>query len=112
MSKNTVFWLPGIIKKISILLFILSSVVFMTFVIGNFQGFLDITQLVLLNIFELIAIVFIIFGIYHLIFTIMGLKSLKSGGYVTLGLILSGEVIIISVYLLVKMISAVTQTVN
>lgn len=112
MTKNSIFWLPGIIKKISILLFILSSVVFMTFIIGNYQGFLDSTQLMLLDIFEFIAIIFIIFGIYHGIFTIIKIIRLKSKDFLTLGFILSGEGIIISTYLLVKMISAVTQTVN
>ena len=112
MNKNRVLWLPGIIKKISILLFILSIMIFMTFVIGNFQEFLDYTQLILLNIFELIAIIFIIVGVYHFIFTIFGIIKLKSGKYFTLAFIIFGEGIIISIYLLAKMISAVTQTVN
>lgn len=112
MYKNTVFWIPEIIRKIFILLFILSSVVFMTFVIGNFQGFLDYTQLVLLNIFDFLAIIFIILGVYYIIYTIIGLIKFKSGKYLTLGLIITGEVIIISVYLLSKMIVAVTKTVS
>ncbi len=112
MRKNTDFWVPGIIKKVSILLFILSSVVFMTFVIGNFQGFLDSTQLILLNIFGFTAIIFIIVGIYHIIFTVIGIFKFKSGKYITLIIMIIAEVIIISVYLLVKMITAVSQSVN
>lgn len=93
-------------------MFVLSSIVFITFIIGNFQGFLDSTQLMLLNIFELIAIVFIIVGIYHLIFTIIGIIRMKSREYITLGLTIFGEIFIISVYILVKMIDSITQTVN
>ena len=112
MRNNKIFWLPGIIQKIFILLFLLSSIVFLTFVIGNFQGFLDSTQLILINIFELIAVVFVFVGIYHLIFTIIGIIQLKSKEYITLGLTILGELFIISVYILVKMIDIVTQSVN
>lgn len=111
MRKNTVIWIPDVIKKISFLLFILSSVVFMTFVIGNFQEFLDSTQLILLNIFGFTAIMFIILGIYHIIFTIIGIFKLKSRKYLTLVFMISAEGIMISVYLLVKMITAVSQSV-
>ncbi|MCK5674202.1 MAG: hypothetical protein KAH95_12545 [Spirochaetales bacterium] len=112
MRKNTVFWIPEVIEKIFLLLFILSSVVFMTYGIGNFQGFLDSTQLVLLNIFEIIAIILIIVGIYNIIFTTIKIIKLKSKKYIRLGLIISAEVIIIAVYLLVKMISAVSKSVS
>ena len=112
MKKNTGFWIPEIIRKISILLFLLTAVVFLTFVIGNFQEFLDSTQLLLLNIFEIVAGVFILSGIYHIIITTAVMISSKSHAFISLGITLAGEAIVISFFILVNMIIAITKTVN
>ncbi len=112
MQKITVFWIPGIIKKISVFLFLLTAVVFITFIIGNFQEFLDSTQLILLNIFEIIAVTFIISGIYHIIFTIFMMIRSGSQAFISLGITLAGEAIVISFFLLSNIIIAVTKTVN
>ena len=112
MSRNTVFWIPAIIKKLSILLFILATLVFITYLIGNFQKFLDSTQLLLLNIFGIIALFFIIVALYHMVFTIIDIIKFKSGKFIALGPLILGEIIIIFLYILVKMITTVTQSVN
>lgn len=112
MEKITVFWIPVVIRKISILLFLITAVVFLIFIIGSFQEFLDSTQLILLNIFEIVAGTFIITGIYHLIITTV--LMIRSGPHTFISLIITitGEFIVISFFLLANMISAVTKTVN
>ncbi len=112
MEKNTVFWIPGIIRKVSILLFLLTTVIFLTFLIGNFQEFLDSTQLILLNIFELFAGIFIMSGIYHIIILIANMIRFRSNAFLSLGITLAGEAIVISFFLLANIIIAVTKTVN
>jgi hypothetical protein len=112
MNKLKIFWVPVVIKKTSILLFILASIVLITFFIGNFQEFLDSTQLLLLNILGLLAILYIIIGFYNIIFTIIRLIKFKSREYLNFGLIITGEIFIIIIYILVKMISIVTISVN
>ena len=111
MNKIELFWIPVIVKKMTFLLFILATVVFTTFIIGNFQEFLDLTQLLLLNIFEFIAILFIIVGVYHIFFLIYGIVQLKSKEYINLGIIIVGEVVIILLYIVVKIIDVFTRSV-
>ena len=111
MQKITVFWIPELIKKISVFLFLITAVVFLTFVIGNFQEFLDSTQLILLNIFEIISVIFIISGIYHIIFTIIRMIRFRSHEFISLGIAFVGEAIVISFFLLSNIIIAVTKTV-
>ncbi|MCK5200650.1 MAG: hypothetical protein KAR21_19985 [Spirochaetales bacterium] len=112
MERNTVLWIPGVIRKISILLFYITAVVFLIFLIGSFQEFLDSTQLILLNIFEIVAGVFILSGIYHIIITTAVMISSKSHAFISLGITLAGEAIVISFFILVNMIIAITKTVN
>ncbi len=112
MEKITEFWIPGIIRKISILLFLITTVVFSVFVIGSFQEFLDSTQLILLNIFEIVAGTFIITGFYHLIIISVLMIRTKSHTFISLAIIVAGEFTVIFFYLLANMISAVTKAVN
>jgi len=111
MNKIELFWIPVIVKKISVLLFILATVVFSTFIIGNFQEFLDSTQLLLINIFEFIAILFIIVGVYHMFFLLYRIVRLKSKEYVNLAIILVGEILVIFIYILIKIIDVFTKSV-
>ncbi len=111
MWKITEFWLPGVIKKISLFLFLMTSVIFITFLIGNPQEFLDSTQLLLLRIFEISAAAFIITGVYNIIFTVSSIINRRSYAVLSLGIILSGEAIVISFYILSNLIYAVTESV-
>ena len=106
------FWIPGIIRKVSILLFLLTTVVFLTFIIGNFQEFLDSTQLILLKIFELFAGIFIMLGIYNIIIIISVMIRFKSFEFISLGITLAAEAVVISFFLLANIIIAITITVN
>ncbi len=101
-----------VIRKISILLFLITAVVFLIFIIGSFQEFLDSTQLILLNIFEIVAGTFIITGIYHLIITTVLMIRSRSHTFISFIITITGEFIVISFFLLANMISAVTKTVN
>ena len=112
MEKNTVLWIPGVIRKISILLFYITVVIFLIFLIGSFQEFLDSTQLILLNIFEIVAGAFIVTGIYHIIIISVMMVRSKSRKIISLLITIAGEFIVIFFFLLVNMISAVTKTVN
>ena len=112
MERNTVLWIPGVIRKISILLFYITAVVFLIFLIGSFQEFLDSTQLILLNIFEIVAGAFIVTGIYHIIIISVMMVRSKSRKIISLLITIAGEFIVIFFFLLVNMISAVTKTVN
>jgi hypothetical protein len=112
MNKINNYWIPIYIKKLSLFLFILASVIFITYSIGNFQEFLDSTQLVLLNTFGLISLFFIIITLYNIFFVIMDIIKFKSGKYISLGLLIIGEIIIIFLYIFVKIITTVTLSVN
>lgn len=112
MNKLKILWIPVFLKKTSILLFILSSIVLITFLIGNFQEFLDSTQLILLNILGFITVIYIIISFYNIIFSIIGLIKFKSKEYLNFAIIITGEVFIIAIYILVKMIIIVTRSVN
>lgn len=101
-----------VIRKLSILLFLITAVVFLIFIIGSFQEFLDSTQLILLNIFEIVAGTFIITGIYHLIITTVLMIRSRPHTFISLIITITGEFIVISFFLLANMISAVTKTVN
>ena len=105
------FRISAIIREITILLFLLSAVVFLTFVIGNFQEFLDSTQLILLNIFEILSGMFILLGMYHIIVTITLMIKYKSHYFVRLGIIVAGEIIVIFLFLLANIINTITKTV-
>lgn len=113
MHKINESWIPLLINKITTFLFILAFIVFITYIIGNFQIFLDSTQLILLHIFESISIIFILIGFYHIFFSIMDIINVQSKKkIINIGLIITGELIIISIYILVKLIIVITKTVN
>ena len=112
MHKLNISWIPLLIRKTTSLLFILACMVFITYIIGNFQEFLDSTQLILLNIFGYISVLFIILGFYQIIFILIDIIRFKIKRFINLGLIIFGEVIIIFLYVLVKMITVVTMTVS
>ena len=106
------FWIPGIIRKLSILLFLLTAVIFLIFIIGSFQEFLDSTQLIILDIFEIVAGTYIITGIYHMIIISVLMIRSRSNKVISLIIAIAGEFIVISFFLLANMISAVTKAVN
>ena len=111
MWKISELWLPGLIKKISLFLFLMTSVVFMTFIIGNFQEFLDSTQILLLKIFEISAGSFILTGLYHIILTFFNIINRRPNAILSMVVMVIGEVVVVSFYILTNLIFAVTRTV-
>ena len=109
---DSAVWLPKIIRRISQLLFITALLVFSTFIIGNLQGFLDITQFILLNIFEITALIFIVSGLYHIIISIVFLIKGLSKNYAGIILTIAAEILIIIMFILVNIIISLAKTVS
>ncbi|RKX73188.1 MAG: hypothetical protein DRP87_19335 [Spirochaetes bacterium] len=65
IMKYRIYWLPGFISKICIYLFFFNLLVLILFLLGNFQEFLDSTQVLLLEILKISALLFIIFIGYY-----------------------------------------------
>ncbi len=89
----------------------MTSVVFMTFIIGNFQEFLDSTQILLLKIFEISAGSFILTGLYHIILTFFNIIDRRPNAILSMVVMVIGEVVVVSFYILTNIIFAVTRTV-
>jgi len=112
MSDKIFYFIPKITRRLSVLLFILSMMIFFTYLIGNYQYFLDFTQLILLKIFKISAFAFIITGFYNIVFLIVNFKKSISKAIVNLGLVIIAEAIIVILYILTNSVIVVTQTVN
>jgi len=69
-ASNQPFWLGPLVNKIFVLLFVFQVIVFFYFVIGNFQEFVDSTQLTLLKIQKVSGIVFIMYAVYSILMQI------------------------------------------
>jgi hypothetical protein len=69
-ASNQPFWLGSLVNKIFVLLFVFQVIVFFYFVIGNFQEFVDSTQLTLLRIQKVSGIFFIMYAVYSILMQI------------------------------------------
>jgi len=112
MSDKIFYFFSKIIKKLSVFLFILSIMIFLTYLVGNYQYFLDFTQLVLLKMFKVVSLVFIITGFYYIVFLVTEFKKNIRKNIIDLGLVIIAEIIIVILYILTNTIIVVTQTVN
>ncbi len=65
-KEKTAIWLPEIINKITLFTFLSSLAVLLLFVAGNFQGFIDSTQIFLLRMFRFTGLTYMVTGIYNL----------------------------------------------
>ncbi len=72
MRKFTAgFWLPSVVKRINLFLFLEILMMTLLYILGNFQGFLDSTQILILEIFKTGSIIFIISACYQLILIVV-----------------------------------------
>jgi len=111
MSEKIMYVLTKIIRKLSILFFLLSIIIFMTYLFGNYQYFLDITQLVLLKLFKICAFTFIFTGIYYIVFLIIEAIRSKKNKIINLGIIITAEVVIVFLYIITDSIIVLSGTV-
>ncbi len=97
--KKTVFWLPGVINRFTLFTFLLSVMIFLLYVLGNFQEFTDGTQIMLLSLFRYAGLVFMVTGVYNLL--IDGFVIIrKRQWYVTRFIFtIAGEVFIIVIFI-------------
>ena len=112
MSDKVFYFISKIIRKLSVLLFILSIMIFLTYLVGNYQYFLDFTQLILLKMFKVVSLVFIITGFYYIVLLVSKFKKNIRKNIINLGLLIIAEIIIVILYILTNTIIVVTQTVN
>ncbi len=73
--------------------------IFLFFVSGNFQGFLDSTQVFLLKCFRYVALVFMVSGIYTLVIDIAVAVRKKQIYSFRILVTVIGEIMIISLFL-------------
>ena len=97
--KKTVLWLPGVINKFTLFTFLLSLMIFLFYILGNFQQFTDETQDMLLRIFRYAALIFMVTGLYNLVADIVIVIRKHQFYALRFILTLSGEVFIISVFI-------------
>ncbi len=96
--KKPVLWLPGIINKFTLFTFLLSVMILLLYLLGNFQLFTDITQILLLRMFRYAALIFIVTGMYNLVLGLIVL--LRKHRFYTIRFIVTllGEVFIIIIF--------------
>lgn len=70
-ASNQSFWLGPLVNKIFVFLFVFQAIVFFYFVVGNFQDFVDSTQILLLKVQKVSGIFFIIYAVYSILVQIV-----------------------------------------
>ncbi|MBN2737302.1 MAG: hypothetical protein JXR70_10000 [Spirochaetales bacterium] len=60
-------WLTGLLGKIFGFVFLITLIFIIYFVIGNFQNFLDQTQIVLINIISVLTLLNFLVGVFYLV---------------------------------------------
>lgn len=63
-SGENELWLPSATARISVFLFFFSLLVLSLFLLGNFQNFLDSTQVILIHIFEGSSLLYVVTALY------------------------------------------------
>ncbi len=97
-NKNSI-WFPEVVSRITLFTFLSAVMIFLFFVSGNFQGFLDGTQIFLLKCFRYVALVFMVSGIYTLAIDIAVAVRKKRIYSFRILITVIGEIVIISVFL-------------
>ena len=90
-----IIWLPDVINKITLFMFLMSLLVFLTFMAGNVQGFIDSTQILLLKLFRVTALIFIVTGVYNLLIDIVVIMRNRRVYSLRVVFTVIGEVLII-----------------
>ncbi len=111
MPKKAMYVLTKIIMKLSVFLFLLSIIIFMTYLFGNYQFFLDITQLLLLKLFKICAFTFIVTGIYYIVFLIIEIIRIKRNKIINLVIIITAEAVVLFLYIIANSIIVLSRTV-
>jgi hypothetical protein len=106
-SKQS-FWLGTLLNKIFVFLFVFQLIVFFYFIIGNFQNFVDSTQIILLTIQKVSGIFFIIYALYSILLQIISgvmKKGFSTGRFILtiIGFTL-GTGIVLIVYLFLTLV--------
>ncbi|HUX21606.1 MAG TPA: hypothetical protein VMW69_10245 [Spirochaetia bacterium] len=70
-TSNEQFWLPSVVARICFFLFFFSLLVLSLFLLGNFQNFLDSTQVSLLHIFEGSSLLYVVTTLYYVVLRIV-----------------------------------------
>jgi len=58
-------WLPSVLGRTCVFLFVLTLLILSLFVVGNFQSFLDATQIMLLDIFEGTSLLYVVTALFY-----------------------------------------------
>ena len=80
-------WFAKLLGRLCIYLFILLTISFAMYLLGNFQDFLDTSQIMLIKISQFIAILFLIADMHYLF--ILVFRGLRKQGFMTARFILS-----------------------
>jgi len=64
-EKSSNLWLPIVIGRFCVFLFSVTLVVVLLFLLGNFQDFLDATQILLLHLFDVSCTVLVVSCLYY-----------------------------------------------
>ncbi len=64
-QKFRFLWLPTVIGRLCIFFFFVTLVVALLFLLGNFQDFLDSTQVLLLHLFDVSCTILVVSCLYY-----------------------------------------------
>jgi hypothetical protein len=58
-------WLPSVLGRTCVFLFVFTLLILSLFIVGNFQSFLDATQIMLLDLFEGTSLLYIVAALFY-----------------------------------------------
>ncbi len=65
-GKERFLWLPSVVGRTCVFLFLFTLLCISLFLLGNFQDFLDSTQVFLLHLFEISSVAFVMASLYYI----------------------------------------------
>lgn len=74
MTRNRKLWLPSMVGKICIFTFLLSVLILVLYIVGNYQSFLESTISFLIQAFRFISLSYLFFFGYYLALQILRAK--------------------------------------
>ena len=104
MNRGSAVWLPSVIGRIILFLFVFNLLILFLYFLGNFQDFLDSTQVILLFLFERGCFVFIVGSAYYAVLLLslgIGNRSFRSVRFIftILGIIMLGVLLLLVKFL-------------
>lgn len=105
-NKNRLLWLPSVVGRVCVFLFFFTLATILLFLLGNFQSFLDSTQLFLLHLFDISCVVFVVACLYYIAVLISMAVRQKQVRVFRLVIAIAGAAVFASLYVVVRFLLA------